>query len=308
MSSALKAAIAYAERLGFACFPVGPDCRVPWTGEGRDEGRGGCHAATADPTALTAMWNGAPNVAVACGPASGVMVLDVDVKGADNGFASLAALEARFGPLPPSWRTSTPSGGAHLWFRHPQGQTVRNKVGLRMYEDDGKLTVWRGLDIRTRGGSVALPPSRKPTGAYTWEVSPNDAPLADPPAWLVDLAKDQPPPERKPFALAGLRRHLANPAARDRIARYVEVAIDREAAAVASTPKNGGRNARLFSAACNLGELIGSGYLPQDLAQSALEHAAFACGLTQEDGRHSVIATINSGFRKGVANPREIAA
>lgn len=293
-----NAAASYAERLGFAVFGVAADCRTPIKVKGQFEH--GCHDATSDPAEVRRRWMRHPdaNLAVACGPKSGVFVLDIDAKGAVNGFESLARLEAQHGPLPLSWLTLTPSGGEHRWFRQPEGLELRNKVGLRVYHPDGSRTVYDGLDIRTAGGSVALPPSAKPHGSYRWGVKPSDRPLADAPGWLIALASDPPLPPRPPRAPLRL-------ASSDRAARYVERALDGECRAVAEF-KQGGRNLRLFQAAANLGELVAGGLLPQDLAEKCLETAAADCGLLQEDGHHAVRQTIASGMARGFKKPREI--
>lgn len=295
----MGAAISYAERLGFYVFGVADDCRVPIKVKGQYEH--GCHDATNDPDEIRRRWTRHPkaNIAVACGAGSGVFVLDIDCKGEVDGFASLAQLVAQHGPLPESWLSITPSGGEHHWFRQPGGVQLRNRVGLRVYHADGSRTVYPGLDIRSDGASAAVPPSAKPHGSYTWVRHPLRTSLADAPNWLIDLAKEQPPPPRAP-------RPPLRITSSDRAARYVERALEGEYRAVAETPKNAGRNLRLFQAAANLGELVAANLLPQDLAEQTLEDAARDCGLLQEDGHHAVRMTIASGMSRGLRNPREI--
>jgi hypothetical protein len=65
----------------------------------------------------------------------GLVVLDVD---GGAGRASLTRLERQHGPLPPTWRVSTGSGGRHIYFKAPRGKDIRNSVG--------KLA--KGLDVR----------------------------------------------------------------------------------------------------------------------------------------------------------------
>lgn len=298
----MGAAVGYAERLGFHVFEVAADARTPIKVEGRYER--GVHDATNDPAEIRWRWTRHPkaNVAIACGARSGVFVLDIDAKGgAIDGFASLALLEGQHGPLPPTWRSLTPSGGEHRFFRQPEGWPLRNKVGLRTYDARGRVAEkYLGLDIRTDGGSVAVPPSTKPNGCYRWAAHPLQTPLADAPLWLLQLAVDPPPPpkpDRKPF-----RRDTAA-----KMAKYVEAAIDGECGAVAGTLAGAGRNQRLYTAAIRLGELVGAGLLPQQLAEDELTTAADRCGLLGEDGAHAVRGTIASGLRKGIAQPREVA-
>jgi hypothetical protein len=273
----LKAATIYAQ-LGWLLFPIGPDCRRPWI-------KGGCHSATNDPDMLARIFRGSCNVALACGEASGVFALDVDVKGV-NGFDALALLEDEHGQLPDCPRQDTPSGGAHLLFRQP-ARPIRNRVIKPL-----------GLDVRTNGGSIALAPSRKEGGgAYRWRVSPGDLAPPEAPEWLLDII-DPPEPPRVPAP--PLRFDCI-----DRAARYVEAAVLGECREVAEATSPG-RNQRLFIASARIGELVGGNLLPETLARSALEDAAKACGLWQEDGPHAVIATIASGLRKGAQKPRSL--
>jgi hypothetical protein len=302
--NALKnTAVAYAERLGFHVFPVAADCRTPIKVEGAYEN--GVHDATSDPDEIRRRWTRHPraNIALACGPRSGVFALDIDAKeGGVDGFESLARLEAEHGPLPATWRSLTPTQpGEHRFFRQPDGWPLRNKVGLRTYDSKGRVDQkYLGLDIRTDGGSVALPPSSKPNGSYRWVAKPSEVPLADAPLWLLKLAMDPPAPAKPDRA--PLRRDSAA-----RMARYVEKAIDGECGELSRMGQGTGRNARLFQAACRLGSLVGANLLPQDLAEAELTQAAQECGLLGEDGHHAVRATIQSGMRKGIAQPREIA-
>jgi putative DNA primase/helicase len=110
-------------------------------------------------------WSG---VGIVTGPVSGVLVLDVDApEGEDE-------LRKHGHPVTPMVRTA--SGGLHLYFEHPE-QHVR--TGIR---------VAPGLDVKATGGYVVAPPSLGPNGQpYEWIVSPEEAELAEPPGWLMDL-------------------------------------------------------------------------------------------------------------------------
>jgi putative DNA primase/helicase len=296
----LKVALAYAERFGWAVFPVGADCRQPLT-------KHGVYDASSDPATITTMFRqaGDANIALACGQPSGVLVLDIDCKGDIDGFQCLAELEDEHGFLPETPKQRSPSGGEHLFFAQPIGRDLFNKVGLRRQNSDGSRTVYAGLDIRTsaadgvsRRGSVALTPSQKPNGPYSWVVKPSEVPLAPVPDWLLALI-DPPAVPVKP--MPPIRGNSP-----DRVARYVEVAVDGECAEVSSMKPGSGRNQRLYIAAANLGSFVGAQLLPQRIAEAALERAADACGLVKEDGAHAVRATILSGVRKGILNPREV--
>lgn len=281
--------------LGWRLFPVAGDCRSPLI-------RNGCHAASCDPEDIERWWarNPSANVALACGPASGVLALDIDRKGEVDGVAALSELCREFEPLPRTVRNDTPSGGLHLLFAFPEGHRPPNRVGLKRYAADGSRRVYPGLDVRADGASICLPPSAKPSGPYRWSRSPFVVDMAPLPGWLLNLMLSEPPPvEVKPLRFAGKP---------ERVARYVVAAVDGECRTLASMSKGSGRNQRLFIAAAKLGGLVGAGLLGQDDAEAALEAAARDCGLVSEDGLRAVRLTVASGIKRGVSAPREVAA
>ncbi len=109
-----------------------------------------------------------PGVGIVTGPLSGVLILDVD------GPEGAAELQKHGHPATPMVRTA--SGGAHLYFKHPDHAV---KTGIR---------VAPGLDVKASGGYVVAPPSVGANGnPYEWVISPEDADLAEPPEWLMRL-------------------------------------------------------------------------------------------------------------------------
>lgn len=138
-------------------------------------------------------WDGEhkdSNLALCCGPDSGVFVLDID------GPAGEAALQGLEIPAGPQAKTSR---GRHLFFEYPQGVTIPPCVGLR-----GKL------DLRGRGSYVLLPPSLHPDGVYYRWLDDSEALEPPPaPAWLLEwiaaaAVKDVP-------QVVGGKRSLAPP-------------------------------------------------------------------------------------------------
>jgi hypothetical protein len=85
---------------------------------------------------------------------------------------------------------------------------------------------------------------------------------------------------------------------------YGRTALKNECAALASMPKDSGRNDALNCAAFNLFQLVNNGDLNENMVRSELFAAAKACGLVDEDGAAQVQATIESGARAGHARPR----
>lgn len=112
------------------------------------------------------------NLGIACGAEYGLVVLDVDTKNGAPGVATLAEL-VREGLIPPTLTADTPSGGCHLYFKHPARPLPATLPGIDIKGADG-------------GGYVLAPPSTLETGAYTWRDA--EMPVADfPPALLERL-------------------------------------------------------------------------------------------------------------------------
>jgi len=196
----IDAALLYAKR-GWMVFPAPVGTKKSHIKAAQSGGpRWG---ATLDPETLRRYWTQFPkaNVAVVTGQVSGIFVIDVDTDaghGAD-GFASLAALP---GAMPETLTAQSPSGSRHFYFNWPDTGTIRNSVGK----------IGPGLDVRGEGGMVIAPPSVKPDGgAYVWC---NSAPIADAPAWLLEMvcstdAPQMPAPRREtPPALAEVEELL----------------------------------------------------------------------------------------------------
>jgi putative DNA primase/helicase len=118
-------------------------------------------------------WAG---VGIVTGRVSGVLVLDVD------GPEGEAELQKYGHPVTPMVRT--PSGGLHLYFKHPD-QHIR--TGIRIAP---------GLDVKAAGGYAVAPPSIGENGKpYEWIVSHEEVELANPPKWLMDILERKRPKE-----------------------------------------------------------------------------------------------------------------
>lgn len=166
MSPLGRAALAYAERLGWLVFPCAG--KTPLTPNGFLD-------ATADTAQIRAWWRRWPkaNVALACDARSGILVLDIDTR--NDGDAELADLVAQHGDLPETITSHTGGGGQHFLFRRPEGVSFRGKLA-------------GGIDIKADGYIIA-PPSVHPETrkAYAWEASarPLDVALAELPSWVL---------------------------------------------------------------------------------------------------------------------------
>jgi len=197
----------------------------------------GLKDATTDPKQIAAWWRSNPHLNIAVVTA-GLLVLDVDPR--HGGYESLVALEQAADILPHTWCVVTGSEGRHIYMALPNGTNVSNSAGK----------LGKGLDIRTTGGYVVAPPSIHISGrAYSWLESPEDAPLAPAPAWLVDKLK--PPPPAQPFAVSNCRtNNSANAAAR------VAAILLKVAGAAA-----GERNQLTFWAASRVRDLVHEGVI-----------------------------------------------
>ncbi len=135
----------------------------------------GLHDATTNPDVILgwALKVASFNVAIRCGPESGVVALDVDVN------ESLAALQREHGPLPET-RTHRTGRGFHYLFVHPGNGTVIRPVT--------KLGGYDGLDFKADDAYIVAPPSVHVSGER-YEVEVDDAPLAPLPEWLLRLAQ-----------------------------------------------------------------------------------------------------------------------
>ena len=129
--------------------------------------------ATTDPEIIDE-WFAIDDFNVAFSPGMvGWAVLDVDPD--KGGRESLEALELCHGPLPITFTVATPRGGDHYYFKGTLPRNTASRLGP-------------GLDTRSIGGYVLVPPSTTDAGAYRVV---RDAPLGDLPAWLVEAVEAQ---------------------------------------------------------------------------------------------------------------------
>jgi bifunctional DNA primase/polymerase-like protein/primase-like protein len=162
---ALRAALRCAER-GWPIFPLWPrhgdqcgcgdaDCKSQGKHPIGHLVPNGFKDATTNQKTISCWWREYPDagIGVPTGSASGFIVIDVDLKNGRDGTLALAELR-HLAPLPETRTALTPSGGKHLYFEDP--------CGIRSSTD--KLGV--GLDVRSDGGYVVLPPSHD--GLYEW--------------------------------------------------------------------------------------------------------------------------------------------
>ena len=159
------------------------------------------------------------NIGLAAGAA--FWVLDVDYAGLEaaerDGADTVAALQRRFGRLPATVTSLTGGGGWQYLF----APDSRLNNGVKALP---------GIDTRTTGGYIAVPPSIHPSGrAYRWrrDHGPDEIGIATAPEWLVALLEPVELPRR-------WRSRRPRPCAN--LDRYAQAALDRACAAIRSRP------------------------------------------------------------------------
>jgi hypothetical protein len=258
------AALEYAA-VGWLVFPCLPRRKKPPTDSH------GLLDATTDLEQIRRWWDAMPNANIGVNAgASELLVVDVD----PEGHTSLDELAAIYGWLPSTRVCWTPRGnGFHVYYRLPAGVEVPSSTGR----------LGAGIDVRSRGGYVLVPPSVHPNGGrYLWPDP--DAVIAVAPAWLVELCRREEVCEAIGDA-PGVHPSVRRPG-------YGLAALEREARAVAAAPV-GTRNDTLNRAAHALARLVLSGDLDTYIVEHVLLAGAHDAGLPDREAR----ATIRSALR-----------
>lgn len=144
LDTRLDYALRYAA-LGWYVLPVRAD-KKPLEGYG-------LNSATRDPEIIRTVWGANPtaNIAVAC-ERSGLVVMDIDPR--NDGWDTVAALEAEHGPLRSPVTATTQGGGQHRFFKAEPGAVYPGTLGP-------------GVDLKHRG-YVLVEPSQGMQGVYRW--------------------------------------------------------------------------------------------------------------------------------------------
>lgn len=255
--------------------------------------------ATTDLARIRACWaTGRYGVGIACGP-SRLLVVDLDVPkpgatpatewrrpGIVDGRDVLAALcETAGQPWPDTHTVATASGGLHLYYRQP--------AGTRLGNSHGRLG-WL-IDTRGHGGQVVAAGSTVAGRPYTVLDDRDPAPL---PAWLTQRLTTTMETASTPPTVQ-LRTGRAG--------AYAQAALDTQTDHVRGAAE-GQRNATLYMAAQNLGQLIPGGILDEPTARAALLAAAEVHVGVNDFTHAEANRTITSGLRAGAKRPRQVSA
>ena len=174
--SKLEAALAHA-RAGFPVLPVWPNTKTPII-------KGWQNRATTDETIIRQWWAENPDANIGI-EGSGLLIVDIDPrKGGDKTWAAIIEQAEMLGDeLPKTTRVKTWSGGAHIYFRLPEGVKIQN-------ETNG---LGPGIDVKTAGGFVVAPGSTIDGKPYEFG---NTRPVAiAPPCVLTRCGKAKPKAE-----------------------------------------------------------------------------------------------------------------
>lgn len=160
-----------AVRLGVPVLPLDGKVPVGWLVPN------GVKNATLDEEQIRRWWSDNARHNVGGAVPRGVVVLDVDPR--NGGKQSMDALCRDHGPVPHTLRCNSGGrdGGYHLWFRH-----VGRTLSARRLD---------GVDLKTHGGYLVLPPSVHPDSGrqYVWDET---APLPELPSFLYGALSDSP--------------------------------------------------------------------------------------------------------------------
>lgn len=155
MKDKMQAALHYAS-MGLRVFPVKEGTKGSNGGQllrsWKDE-------ATTDLNTVQVWWQQWPNADICIATGNGLLVIDLDVKGKEDGVSSLLNWVAINGTMPATAVAKTKSGGQHHYYMVKA--TYPNSRGFLP-----------GIDIRSDGGYVVAPPS----GGYEWV---NNYPIAE---------------------------------------------------------------------------------------------------------------------------------
>jgi hypothetical protein len=247
---------------------------------------GGYKAAVSDPQQIHDLFLRYRNagIAVATGAVNDLDIVDIDPRHGGNKF-----FEENRHRIPLTRTHTTPGGGRHLLFHHANG--------LRC--SDSRIAP--GVDVKADGGGVVWHPAR------FYPV--HDAPVAEWPAWLLELAMGaKPKRDRSAISIFGLGSSSGLAQSSGEIPKPLYLKI---LASIPGNPrhqrwirgilrplveKREGRNAALNRAAFDLRQPIADGVITRDAAEQLLMMAAKLNGYHAKDGEGAVTDTIQSGL------------
>jgi len=257
--------------LGLPVFPCKAD-KSPLTPRGFKD-------ASADPAVIRRMFSvpGAKLIGAPTGAASGVVVVDIDIKDGARGMEWLNANSER---LPFTRTHKTRSGGLHLLFLAPVGVHLRNSASR----------VAPGVDVRGEGGYIIVPPSDG------YQVADPCDP-ADMPDWLIAACAEQRAPASGPTPYKPIAIDADGTA-------YGRAALEDACGNIANAP-DGAKHEILNREAYAIGGLVTAGEIPDGTAWAGLSAALTVLRPRCRDFR-AAHKTLEQAYRDGKGRPREV--
>jgi hypothetical protein len=253
-------ALGYAERLGWRVLPCWPGTKraiLPHTSASNDPEQ---VEAWVEERGYNLGW------AVATGPGSGIVVLDVENA---EGERELVELERKHGALPDLFPMVWSGGGSgwHGYFAWPRGRELKNRrLGEKVEPRGDKLL-------------LMLPPSIHPDTGQRYRWADDRTPDMGMPelteAWLK-LLEPEPVPQ-------GPSVHREAQGSSRYALRALESELDRTAAA-----RSGNRNHQLNASAHALFRFCPEGLLPANLVHDGLMDAARHAGLSDFEAKSTI--------------------
>ena len=262
--------------LGWAIFPLAMGAKVPM------KGSNGLKDASAHLDQI-GLWSEAypgANIAVACGQVSKLIVIDMDPR--NGSVETVERLTKEGTSFPDTVEAATPSGGRHLYF----GYDPRVRVS-------GSNRLGPGIDLKTDGGYVVLPPSYwfKVANSYRWLRPPLGREPPKLPRWVIDSLhpRSKPTPTRSRLPsldeVDGYRRQA--------IAELQE--LTDQMATLAD-----GRHQAPFSMACRIGKYHRHGLLTEAEIEQAFLDASASNGSLSKYAAQDLLSQIKNGLRRAV--------
>lgn len=259
----------------FKLFPIAAGSKdkplTKWARGGEGE------EATSDPAQLAAWaqrWPGC-NWGCATGAKSGFFVVDTD------SFDGWLWFMAQGLPATYTVKTGNPDPyRLQYYFRMPAGIRVKNSAS----------EIAPGVDVRGDGGMVLIAPSLHPSGNRYAVVE--DLAIAEAPAWLIELVKDE-RADRVPVEAVGeltdAQRQLGLAIFKKRLGKYAEV-------------EDGQWNNELTKLTFLAGRMVAAGVFTEEDAENMMCACPTVEAYMQEEPR-VVEANFVSGFTTGAASP-----
>ena len=173
---------------------------------------------------------------------------------------------------------------------------------------DGKII----LEVLAKGCQTVLPPTVHPeTGKpYVWltprtleDTAPQELPIA--PADMILRLEEalaswlsKRLPATSPVSRGPLRTSFLSEDVKQRQRRYASTVLERECRELVGMSPHSGRNPKAYRIACRMGRWVHHTIITRDELACAIVQACVHNGLIRDDGRTSVLASINSGLGK----------